>query len=215
MTDVMSLLPKFNRKERFALVGYALGNPEFRLGSHFRAKLSVLFDGLAIPENAFAAMDYHLDWVHAVMWFSRGHALDEIIERREHSGRITATQEDVDFLIAFEQGDTTHITLLEAKGATGYTNQQFQSKLNRLSAIFEGYEQWLPRVSPHFAVISPRPPQRLNLDEAKPWMLDSSSSQKKLRWLRLPWPDDLLKVTRCDQSGKRSAEGNYWRVIKG
>jgi len=47
-----------------ASTGLALGNGAFRLGNDFRQKLSD-FLGLSIPNDAFVAIHYHLDWLFA------------------------------------------------------------------------------------------------------------------------------------------------------
>jgi hypothetical protein len=60
--DLIDNLRKFNRKERFYLVGEALGNKNFKLGDRFIKRLESTIN-IKIPKNAFAAMDYHLDWM--------------------------------------------------------------------------------------------------------------------------------------------------------
>ena len=62
-------LEEFNRKERFFLVGMALGNPEFRLGEEFRERLAQKLS-LQVPRDAFVAMDYHLDWLAASLFLA-------------------------------------------------------------------------------------------------------------------------------------------------
>ncbi len=217
-STVLDLLPRFNRKERFFVVGFALGNSEFRLGDLVRAEISRHFDNIEIPENAFAAMDYHLDWLHAVLWASRGRHEDAVNDRNPQ--QIAGNQEDIDLLIAFEASDITHLILLEAKAATGYTNAQFKSKVRRLTAIFDGHEEWSPRVAPHFAVMSPRPPRKLNLDGGDDWtvpgwMLDTVETAKVLKWIELPINHGLLKVTRCTPDGQPSEKGSFWRIVPG
>ena len=64
MMTLMEHLESFNRKERFFLVGNALGNPDFHLSTDFQTKLNTAF-GIQPPNSAFVAMDYHLDWLHA------------------------------------------------------------------------------------------------------------------------------------------------------
>lgn len=43
MTSLMELLESFNRKERFFLIGDALGNRAFQLSTDFRARISAAF----------------------------------------------------------------------------------------------------------------------------------------------------------------------------
>ena len=74
MADLIGVLESFNRKERFFLVGQALGNPRFKLSRDFRTRLGKAVgleeNGIKIPANAFAAMDYHLDWVAASLFLA-------------------------------------------------------------------------------------------------------------------------------------------------
>ena len=64
MSAFIDYLVSFNRKERFFLVGTALGKPTFQLDSAFSQRLSSRF-ALKVPADAFVAMDYHLDWIYA------------------------------------------------------------------------------------------------------------------------------------------------------
>ena len=43
MTTVIEYLESFNRKERFFLVGAALGNTQFQLGAAFRERVGAAF----------------------------------------------------------------------------------------------------------------------------------------------------------------------------
>jgi hypothetical protein len=133
MNSLLYYLPQFNTKERFFLLGHVLGNPQFTLGSAFKAELSKGMN-LSLPEDLFCAMDFQLDWLYAALQlYSDGG------ERKVHSnsdGIIKAQQEDIDFLIGYESDGLCHLILLEAKGATGWTNAQMQSKAARFADIF-------------------------------------------------------------------------------
>ena len=66
--DTIDYLRILNRKERFHLLRGVLGKTTFCLADHFRTELeSCLSDSLngalSIPSHAFAAMDFHLDWI--------------------------------------------------------------------------------------------------------------------------------------------------------
>ena len=56
MSDLIEILRQFNRKERFFLIGQALGNREFSLDARFRKELGDEI-GVEIPGNAFVALD--------------------------------------------------------------------------------------------------------------------------------------------------------------
>lgn len=99
MVTVLKYLREFNRKERFYLVGMALGNPQFQLCKQFRETLGEALS-LQVPEGAFAAMDYHLDWLAASLRLAANGEAG--VPYRRDQRVITATQEDIDFLVAYE-----------------------------------------------------------------------------------------------------------------
>ena len=61
MNKLTNLLESLNRKERFFLVGDALGNRKFNLGDDYRNNLQKV-TGLKIPSNAWVGMDYHINY---------------------------------------------------------------------------------------------------------------------------------------------------------
>ena len=100
-------LESFNRKERFFLIGNALGNTNFRLSDGFRSKLGSAL-GVHPPRDSFVAMDYHLDWINASLFLSRPENRTHTVH--ENVGPIvTANLEDIDLLIAFEGSGFTHL----------------------------------------------------------------------------------------------------------
>ena len=203
MQSLIEQLESFNRKERFFLVGAALGNPSFRLAQSFRATLGPVF-GIDVPDNAFVAMDYHLDWIHVAILLA-GNDADSV-----HSNVptvVTGTQEDVDLLVAFKQGAITHLLLLEAKAETGWTNKQTLSKSRRLRQIFGANGLQHSNVAPHFALMSPRPPKRLDTSEWPNWMTRGGEPI----WFKLSVPPGLRRVTRCDSNGMQSSTGRFSR----
>ena len=202
-------LEAFNRKERFFLVGNALGNTNFNLSEEYRTKLhSVL--GIHPPQHSFVAMDYHLDWIHAGLFLSSSaNQLNEVHENKVPI--VTANQEDIDLLVAFEDLGVTHLLMIEAKAATGWTNKQTLSKADRLREMFgegDGRKKY-PGVKPSFCLTSPRPPQLLDSDQWPSWMAPGG----KPIWLELEVPPGRRRITRCDQEGKSSASGDFFRVI--
>ncbi len=62
MSKLVESLEKFNRKERYWLLKNALKSDSMVLGEEFRKNLGKKI-GISIPENAWWAMDYHLDWL--------------------------------------------------------------------------------------------------------------------------------------------------------
>jgi hypothetical protein len=204
---IIEYLKSFNRKERFHLVGQLLGNCDFTLDPNIFGKLLVLMN-LETPSYYYSAMDYHLDWIYASVVLASDNA---IFPKERDNLCITATQEDVDFLIAFvDDTDVTHLIMIEAKGDTSFTNKQIESKANRLKAIFgdDGFK-W-DKVQPHFVLCSPARPQLLNLDSIPAFMLNAK--RDGFRWFRLYMPANQRKVTRCKENGKASKNGTYWKV---
>ena len=89
--------------------------------------------GLEVPDHAFVAMDYHLDWIHVALLLA---ADDTDTVHSNNPTVVMATSEDVDLIVAFKQGAITHLLLLEAKAETGWTNKQTLWKARRRHRIF-------------------------------------------------------------------------------
>jgi len=207
MMTLLEHLESFNRKERFFLIGEALGNRAFQLFADFRARLSEAF-GIEPPSSAFVAMDYHLDWIHASLFLAQ----PEIDEKAVHCNTetvATGNQEDVDLLVAFEEGGINHLLLVEAKAATGWTNKQTLSKAERLERIFGTDGAKYPRVKPYFGLMSPRAPKQLKPHLWPAWM----TRDGKEIWFELEMPPGRRRVTRCDREGRPSAVGEFFRAL--
>ena len=203
----IELLEKFNRKERFFLIGWSLGNPRFRASKAFLKSISSLI-GTEIPSDAFVAMDYHLTWLYASVFLSSAKAgtREPYSNRR---GLVTGTQEDVDLLIAFRKGRLNHVVMIEAKGATGWTNKQARSKAARLTKLFGRDGKRWPSFRPHFVLASPRRPQLLDLKVWPAWMKRPDGSPY---WIEMSMPTGLIKTTRCDENSTADANGAFWTV---
>lgn len=199
-------LKSFNRKERFFLVGWALGNRDFRLSPAFRRELSSELE-LDIPGDAFVAMDYHLDWIFASAFLS---AIDDAEAIHSNAdGLVSGSQEDMDLVVSFNAGEAAHLIMLEAKGVTAWTNKQATSKARRLEAIFgQRGDRW-PHIHPHFILVSPRESEGLDCSGWPGWMRRGDECPY---WMKMEIPGGLLRVTRCQETGKVSREGRYWKV---
>ena len=204
LLDTIDYLRLLNRKERFHLLREALGKTTFRLAECFRTRLqSCLTDsprgGASIPPSAFVAMDYHLDWIGMALRL----AADKPERTRRdrfpvdciaNDGLVSGTQQDVDLLVAFPDGPTTHLVMIEAKGDTDWRNVQLDRKAERLKRIFSGKRPWSDWAAPHFILMSPTRPTFLTKTGWPSWMKPNGEPL----WLPLPLPDDLVKVTRYD-----------------
>ena len=206
LEGLIAILESLNRKERFFLVGAALGNPNFQLGDEYARSLSRSFD-LDVPSNSWVAMDYHLDWISTALHVTHNHLSHG--EPWLNDGIVKGNQEDVDLIVGFEDADTTVLLLVEAKAETGWTNSQQQSKADRLSGIFGSESDRYLGVQPHFALTSPRRPEKLDASRWPSWM----APEGRPIWFPLTVPPNRRRVVRCDQAGRRSATGGF-AVIK-
>lgn len=208
MTKIIDNLRIFNRKERFFLVGMALGNPDFTLCKEFREEIGKTFE-LEVPQDAFAAMDYHLDWIYASILLASNRNTEGIHSNSD--GSIRATQQDIDLLVAYEVGKVCHIIMLEAKGVMTFSNRQLNSKIERLVDIFgEEGSRW-GGVIPHFGIVSPKKPKGLTYSNWPNWLKPGD----RLRWIGLSIPSELKKISRCNENGRGSIRGRYWKVGPG
>ncbi len=198
MSDLIDHLRSFNRKERYILLENALGAGTFSLDEDFRERLGRELR-LDVPGEAFVAMDYHLDWLQVALYLSATPDPPRLIPQPEG---FSATQIDVDLLVAFDESETTHVVLLEAKMETGWTNRQATEKAERLRVIF-GESAGTGPVIPHFVLLSPNRPQQLQADDWPKWMTRDGQPV----WMKLPRPPGLRKATRANEEGRASASG--------
>lgn len=206
MNNLISNLHRFNSKERFFLVSEVIGNQDFTPSSKFLNELSTTLN-IKIKPPTFSAMDYHLDWLYASLVVSINQDFSMIHSNEDSI--IRAQQEDIDFVFAFEEDAITHLVLIEAKGVTGWTNEQLKSKAKRLIEIFGDDGKNWKNVVPHFVITSPNQPKRLDTTFCAKWMLVNN----QLPWVKLKTPDNLIAVTRCNDSGNRDKNGRFWKVI--
>lgn len=210
MPTLIDYLRAFNSKERFFLVGEVLGNQDFTLSENFRKKLNTKLK-LSIPSDAFSAMDYHIDWIYASLALVRdGESIDTKKTYSNDQQIIKAQQEDIDWLIAFrDKSDHHYIILIEAKGVTGWINEQMTSKAIRFGQIFgENGDNWAG-IEPRFVLMSPdEPPKGLVLSEWPQWM----KPEGKIHWLPLKVPEGKRGIVRCNKDGDKGRDGEYWKT---
>lgn len=205
MADLIKILKSFNRKERFFLIQGAAGKEAFSLSEDYRQRLAkaICFD--EIPSEAFVAMDYHLDWLHASLFL----AYDKQDEKEPFCNDIgvsTGTQQDTDLLIAFNSEGVYHLILVEAKAYSSWDNDQLKSKAERLCKIFGNDGNRYFNVKPYFNITSPSKPQKLKTEGWPKWMSD-------YKWIELKVPG-RRKVTGCDQDGNSANERPYFKIEK-
>ena len=157
MSQVIDYLERFNRKERFILLSHVLGQEDqkaFRLNRRFREDLEHKIQ-TPIPDDAFVAMDFHLDWLQMALYLADKDNSMSCAIPNDHL--VKGNQEDLDLIIAFQDECTkeVHLVLIEAKADTGWTNKQLKSKAERLRRIFGGHSCNTELVKPHFVPMSP------------------------------------------------------------
>ena len=144
MDDLIDILESFNRKERFFLISHALNgrreNPAFTLSESFRQELAKAVgldrQGIEIPACAFAAMDYHLDWVAAsVAVMDREQSLDGVFPNPGQK-LVEGGPKDIDLLVAFGYLGKYHLMFVGAKAYGNWDNDQMSGKAARLKLIF-------------------------------------------------------------------------------
>ena len=204
--DLISNLKAFNRKERFILLHETLGFQEesFRLGDAFRIQLHERLR-IAIPKDAFVAMDYHLDWLQMAMYLIENPRPEQPIHNDD---MVVANQEDVDLLVCFSDGPRMRLVLIEAKSDTPWSNKQLCSKANRLDRIFGEGRPGTKSVIPSFVMMSPTESKRLKTCSWPEWMRPGGEPI----WLPLSLPDGLMKPTRCNEAGETDENGNSIRL---
>lgn len=203
--DLLDYLREFNAKERFFLIGHVIGNKKFSLCCTFREDVRRVLQ-LQIPDEHFCAMDYHFDWLYASLQLNADGGKEQVYSNAE--GMVKGQQEDIDLLIGYRDGDAHHLIIVEAKGVTGWTNKQMNSKADRLKNIFgENGQKW-PNVFPHFLMASPNEPRHLDIDNWPDWMV----SQRQVSMFKLTIPSGLKRVSRCDGQGTLNANGGHWKV---
>ena len=207
LADTIHYLGLLNRKERFHLLCEALGKKTFRLEECFRTRLQSCLSGsrrdaVSIPPDAFVAMDYHLDWIAMALRLAADGSERSRRHRIANDGLVSGTQQDVDLLVAFRDGATTHLVMIEAKGDTGWRNEQLDKKAARLNRIFSDEPTLRESIAPHFLLMSPIRPTSLTKYGWPSWMAPNGEPL----WLRLSLPEGLVKVTRYDTDRDRKPE---------
>ncbi|MES0094591.1 hypothetical protein [Mesorhizobium sp. M0030] len=208
MAGLEAALERFNRKERYWLLKEAFGLQP--LSQNFRTKLGTVFGpdaGVNIPENAWWAIDYHVDWLFGAL--STTLTSDETFPAYPNElGQVKGTQEDFDLVVAYNRT----LIIVEAKAGQHWGNKQVKSKLARLTALVE-YNSRLPEsLRLYFVLASPRQPTKLDESSCPPAL---QTKEGRVHWIELGYgsPDAKhLAVTRCDHGGNRDAKADHWRV---
>lgn len=187
MVGLLEQLRRFNAKERYWLIHNATGNPP--LSQSFCSDLSEVVDQ-NVPGDAWWAMDYHLDWIEAAL-LCTGVLLEGPFPEPESGRNFNRNQEDVDLIVAWDTGDNTNIVVIEAKGATSWGNEQYASKLKRLTYMHKQGNEGPAGVTLQFVLASPSRPKRLVAKKDATWACANDGSP---RWIELQMPDNLQRL---------------------
>lgn len=151
---LIEALRAFNRKERYWVVRNALGKPDeqLRLSEHFRDSFHPAL-GIRVPEYAWWALDYHIDWLFGALFSLCEPPRTEGSNRVDDQALLTGTQQDFDFVVAFDRT----LILIEAKGVGGPNKKQEKSKKDRLAVMAPFLAS--AGVKMHFCTMSPVKPE--------------------------------------------------------
>ena len=187
MSHFISHLASFNRKERFILLKKALGKDTFSLDRCFREELREQID-CPVPSDAFVAMDYHLNWLQIALEY-RNTSLPNSVPNDLFplDQQVQLNQQDVDLLIAFQDGSHERVVLIEAKADTSWDNPQLNAKAERLDGIFTDGDRG---VIPHFLLMSPGRSSSIKPEGWPDWMMPNN----KPLHITLPLGGELVKI---------------------
>lgn len=209
--DLIFYLRKFNRKERYFLIKEALCLEDFKLGDKFRDDFEKALS-IKIPKEAYAAMDYHLDWIDvSLRLWKKKIELNKIFENdfnEKGKSQLNSNQEDIDFIIAYMDEEKYILILIEAKADTSWTNSQLDSKVNRFKKIFGEYCNKYKNLEVYFILISPSKPDKIKFEVWPEWM----KKNNKPIWLELKTEKSFYKITRCRQDGKPDIYGIFCKI---
>lgn len=158
-------LKLLNAKERdhlmrFAYLGqstpYESTSTFLSIEADKRLRTHALEMGLAESAKCvFAGMDYHLDWLFAAIWIaktspswtagddsdrpSQAMASHEAVADLKHLytdfRSVSGSQEDVDLLVVYDDGNRLAVLFVEAKGSASFDKVQLARKVIRLDRI--------------------------------------------------------------------------------
>ncbi|ADP69357.1 hypothetical protein Rvan_0067 [Rhodomicrobium vannielii ATCC 17100] len=203
----LDILKHFNRKERYWVLNELLDFQSTHISENFRSRLRTEL-GIEVPANAWWAMDYHFDWLHAALACAENKcAVEDLSFQLNDPQVIKGNQEDIDLIIAFDET----VLLIEAKGASGWNPAQMLSKSNRIKNL----PPFPDTLDVRLVLLSPHKPS--NAFWEGDWVdLIREKIRKAPSWVPLTFGDSspFFAVTRCDEKGTSDAKGGHWRTIK-
>jgi hypothetical protein len=207
VSPLVQKIRAFDSHERGLLLAWAVGGP-LRLSEEKRSLIGATIDR-RLPAEAFVAMDYTLDWLYAAtQWYLHPEVAKPLQPTPWPDGdALTASPEDVDLLIAWEDHGRPHLILLEAKGFTGWRNAQMLHKARRLDVIFDG--DLADRFDVHFLLVGPAASAGLDMTGWPEWMTPG----RRVRFVEMPDPGSRFAVQRCNEVGHGTRQNpTHWQA---
>lgn len=200
-------LESLDSHERPILFQWATGR-RFEIGDEVRGQLEKTIHR-KIPADAFVAMDYTLDWLYAATVIQLGAEPSTSPQPwPANPSLLQASIEDIDLLIAWEDNGP-HTVMVEAKGFTGWTNKQMQSKINRIAAIFASGLEAVFDV--HFVMTGPKLSKGLKTADWPEW----TGSPERRHFVPIPDPGTRYAVQRCTADGKPTSHmPTHWQLVE-
>lgn len=196
---LVEALKKFNRKERYWLIRNALGdNSEILhldLDPGFLELLEEMLLDVKVPENAWWAVDYHIDWLagafHLFNWQGKENLSEKPVDNQK---LFHASIQDIDLIVAF---DNTLI-FIEAKGDSDWNYTQINTKIDRLQEIAKA--EYIEGLKAYFILMAPEDLVNiLDKDKIHATLPDGIFAGDKPRLLKLKILDENNKeVTNFD-----------------
>jgi hypothetical protein len=216
---LVKALKKFNRKERYWLIRNAFGENSRKLDPKFLRSLEGEHS-IKVPENAWWAMDYHLDWLVAALHLFKCEGKGESFKRQDNPKQtlVNGTQLDVDLIIAFDKT----LIFIEAKGDAGWDYEQLNRKIRRLQNIAIADARYLEGVKTYFILMAPKAQRKPHMEEIDAVRPDWIFPEGTPRWLDLQIEneddqkvttfEDFNRVGRCNKEETPCKTGDFFLV---
>lgn len=183
------------------------------------------------PACVFAAMDYHLDWLHAALVLTCHGPELEVEQRRLCTDSswtwptlqpVIGIQEDLDLLVVFADQQDTVVFCIEAKGVSSFNKKQLARKLIRLDRILLASDAYAhSEIEFKFVLVAPDKPGfeecRLHANAGTDSLMDKYEGGRHkvaigcgMNFVELKgFPTTLKKVTR---TGAAKAY-THWKIV--
>jgi hypothetical protein len=218
--SISEILHTFDRKERAWVVRNALGCMAPQLAP---ALLKSVSDKLILEPplraDSWWGVDFHLDWLAAALHVFRLNASPDKVQlpQLNDMGLVVGGIEDIDFVIA----DANRVIFIEAKAFGHWDDKQLNSKVPRLANLIGDDNgvvhdaKGVHSVRVYFMLMSMRHPpvERVYKNRGWPsWTLPLPGG--KPAWIKLETShkDTVKRPMRCDEHGKPSVTGKYWKI---